>query len=1043
MTKSLIKDFQREIRKSISRFISILLIVALGVAFYSGVRSTMPAMHSTADAVYDKEDLMDIRIVGTLGLTQNDIEALKSVKGIRGIEGAFTTDFLCLVNTKEIVTRTISMPEKINDIQLAEGNFPEKYNECLASREFLEESGLEVGGIFTLSTGTDMPVSDTLVTDTFKIVGVCSSSYYLNGEVGTSNIGDGMGDGYVVIPKEAFSTNIYTSIYLTVAGAKELNCYSDEYEELINTVVKRIEEISEKQCDVRYTELRKEGSTALQKAQSEYAAASELIRNEITDAADKLAAQELLIEESRLEIEENKALLDNAEANLPIYQQKVAEAENAIAQAEAQISTVKQALESSKDDLNKAVVELELLKKDPNATAEEIQFATNAVNILQLAYTTAESEVAKGEKELEEAKKELLQAQLVVAQLQRALENKGVLIEAEQEIVTADKMIQQAREQYEQYKAEALARLEKAEDDLNEAERKVSEMEIPVWHVLDRQSIEAYMSYVTDSDSIGAIGTVFPMIFFLVAALVSLTTMTRMVEEERMQIGTLKAMGYSKLSIASKYLLYSVTASVIGSILGAVIGELTIPPIIISAYRAVYYNLGDNVLRLNFYYAVVAGVVATLCTTLAAFFACYRSLRSVPAELMRPVAPKAGKRTFIEGFTFIWQRLDFGQKSAVRNLFRYKKRFFMTLFGVGGCMALLIVGLGIRDSVAAMTENQYGEIFNYSGIVSVDASMTRAERRTMLSQIENIPGLEGYIQANRTMVTATSNVTTDFEDEKRAYLIVPTDVDQFPQFITLRERTGDKETVNLLSDGVIITEKYADLLGVEVNDNIYLKIDESTVTPKEVKVLGITENYIFNYIYMTPNLYQSLYNAEPDINILMIKSTGLLNDDNLKLVLTGIHGVNSVITNADEIEGLNEVVNNLDFIIILMVVSAAILAFVVLYNLNNINITERRRELATFRLLGFYNKELATYVYRENIVLTVLGIIVGIVMGLILHRFVMLTVETDVYMFGREIGGISVLIAVALTVVFSVAVNAIMYFNLKKIDMVESLKSVE
>ncbi len=1043
MTKSLIKDFRREIKKSISRFISIMLIVALGVAFYSGVRSTMPAMHMTADAVYDKEDLMDIRIVGTLGLTQNDIEALKTVEGIKGIEGSYTTDFLCLVNSKEIVTRTISMPETINDIQLEEGRFPEKYYECLASVEFLEESGLSVGDAFELSTGTDSAVSDTLATDTYQIVGVCSSSYFLNGEVGTSNVGDGMGDGYIVIPREAFTTDIFTSIYLTVAGAKELNCYGDDYKELIDSIVEKIEEISKQQCDIRYTELRSESSEKLEKARNEYSSAQVLVQDEIQQAADELAVQELLIEQSKEEIASNKSLLENAEANLPIYQQKVTEAEIEIAEGEAQLKTIRKTLDESKVELDKAVEELEALKQDPDADYEEIQYATYMVNVMQSTYVAVERELEAGEQQLEEGKKELLQAKVTVGQLQSAIANKGELYQAEQEIMDADAMLKQAREEYETYKADALAELADAENRLLEAERQVAEMEVPVWHILDRESIEAYMSYITDSDSIGAIGTVFPMIFFLVAALVSLTTMTRMVEEERMQIGTLKAMGYDKLSIALKYLLYAATASVLGSVIGVLVGELTIPPIIISAYRAVYYNLGENVIKLNVYYALSAGIVATLCTTLAAFFACYHSLRSVPSELMRPVAPKAGKHTFVEGITFIWQRLDFGQKSAVRNLFRYKKRFFMTLFGVGGCMALLIVGLGIRDSISSMTEKQYGEIFTYSGIVSVDSSMTRAERRTMLNKLQDVPGMESYIQANRTMISASGESSTEIEDEKRAYLIVPTDVDQFPDFITLKERTGDKESINLLSDGVIITEKYADLLDVEVNDNIYLKIDESTVTPKEVKVLGITENYIFNYIYMTPNLYQSLYNVEPEINILMIKSSGLLNDQNLKTVVSSIDGVNSVITNADELEGINKVIKNLYFVIILMVVSAAILAFVVLYNLNNINITERRRELATFRLLGFYNKELATYVYRENIILTVLGIILGIIMGVVLHRFVMVTVETDVYMFGRELDFSSILIATILTVIFTVAVNAIMYFDLKKIDMVESLKSVE
>jgi putative ABC transport system permease protein len=1043
MTKSQKKDFRREIRKSMSRFISIMLIVALGVAFYSGVRSTMPAMHMTADAAYDKEDLMDIRVIGTLGLTESDMEALKSIEGVKDIEGSYTTDFLCIVNSKEIVTRTISMEEKINGIKILDGRYPEKYNECVVSQEFLSESGLEVGGTLKLSTGNDTPVSDTLITDTYQIVGVCSSTYFLNGEVGTSNIGDGIGDGYVVIPRQAFTTDVFTSIYITVEGAKELNCYDDEYDELVDSVVKSIKEIAGERCDIRYDEIRSTSNTTLEKARAEYADAQFVVQEEIQNAADQLAAQEQLIQQSKQEIQDNKELLENAEINLPIYEQQVADAEKQIAEGEEQIATIKQTLADSKSTLDNAVKSLEELQNDPDADPGQVESMTSTVTTLQSTYSYVQQELIVKEQELENGKRELVQAKVTLGQLKSAVANKGQLDSAEQEILDADAMLQEARAEYETYKQDALAELADAEAELKEAERKVNEMEVPVWHVLDRNSIEAYVSYITDSDSIGAIGTVFPMIFFLVAALVSLTTMTRMVEEERMQIGTLKAMGYGKVAIASKYLLYSATASVIGSVIGVFVGELSIPPLIITAYRAVYYNLGDNIIHLNAWYAITAGLVATLCTTLAAFFACYYSMRSVPASLMRPVAPKAGKRTFVEKFTFIWQRLDFGQKSAIRNLFRYKKRFFMTLFGVGGCMALLIVGLGIRDSISVMSENQYGEIFNYTSIVSVDSSITRAQRRAMLSQINAVPNIEGCIQANRTMISASAVSSTDIDDEKRAYLVVPTDVDQFPDFITLKERTGKQNPITLTGDGVVITEKYADLLDVQVGDSIYLKIDETTVTPKEVKVLGITENYIFHYIYMTPTLYQSLYNVEPEINVVFVKNNGLLNDMNFKTVLSRINGVNSVITSSDELESINKVINNLYFIIILMVVSAAILAFVVLYNLNNINITERRRELATFRLIGFYNNELASYIFRENIVLTVLGIVVGIVMGIVLHKFVMLTVETDVYMFGRELEPVSILIAIVLTVIFTVLVNAITYFSIKKIDMVESLKSVE
>ncbi|MBQ3523372.1 MAG: ABC transporter permease [Clostridia bacterium] len=473
------------------------------------------------------------------------------------------------------------------------------------------------------------------------------------------------------------------------------------------------------------------------------------------------------------------------------------------------------------------------------------------------------------------------------------------------------------------------------------------------------------------------------------------------------------------------------------------LGEFTIPYFIVSAYKTAYYNLGDTVVTLNVVHALVASLAAIICTIGATFFACYKELRAAPAELMRPEAPKAGKRILLENIDAIWERLNFGQKAAMRNLFRYKKRFFMTLFGVGGCMALLLVGLGIRDSVSAMANNQYGEVFKYDGIVSVDSTLTRAQRRAMLSDISDISDITDYIQANRTMVYATSKSADNLADEKNAYLVIPRDTDTFEEYISIRERGSLVDELELSDEGVIITEKYAKLLGISIGDSIYVRLSESDAYPKEVKVVGITENYIFNYIYMTPKLYQSLYNVTAETNVLLLKMEDAANTEDISSRLLKISGVNSVTMNEDELQELNTVINSLYFIVILMIVAAAILAFVVLYNLNNINISERRRELATLKLLGFYDGELSTYVYRENVVLTILGTILGIFLGIILHRFVMITVETDVYMFGRELQPLSIWIGAALTINFALATNLIMYFRLKKIDMIESLKSVE
>lgn len=1028
MTKSIKKDFGREIKKSISRFVSILLIVVLGVAFFSGIRSSMPAMQNTADAVYDKENFMDIRVAGTLGLTENDLEAIREIEGVEEVEGAYTTDFLCLANSNEIVTKVIAMPNSINDVKVSEGRYPEKYNECVASKEFLEVSGYKIGDYVTLSTGTADKVFDTLAAEIYQIVGVGSSSYFLNGDMGTSTIGDGVVDGYLVIPQEAYVTDIYTSIYITVSGARELNSYSKEYTNLIDIVIEKIKLIADKRCDIRYSEVRSQSNEMLEDAKNDYLEAEVTVQNELSEAYQLLLENERKYEEERANWEEKLTLVENAEANLPLYRQQVADGEIALKKA-------KQNLEQLDAEFKKAEAQYEEYVNDPNISEEQRKNAKDSMLLAQGMRDLSAKAFTAQEEELNKAKKDL-------ADLEYAVANKGALISGGEELDKAKEELDRGREKYEIAKQDAEQELKDAETRLNEAEREINSMKIPVWYVLNRDANESYLSFKNDTQSIGAIGTVFPIIFFLVAALVALTTMTRMVEEQRTQIGTLKALGYSKVTIIGKYLLYAGLASVIGSVIGVFLGEFTIPYFILAAYKTAYYNLGESVVTLNVLYAVVASLAAIICTVGATLFACYKELRAVPAQLMRPEAPKTGKRTLLEHVGFIWERLNFGQKAAMRNLFRYKKRFFMTIFGVGGCMALLLVGLGIRDSVSAMANNQYGEILKYDSVVSVDSNLTRAQRRAMLSDISDISDISAYLQANRTMVYAQGKNTTN-TDEKNAYMIVPREVENLKDYITIRERGETVEELELTDEGVIITEKYAKLLGVSVGDSIFVRLSEADAYPKEVKVTGITENYIFNYIYMTPTLYQSLYNVSGELNVLLLKLEDGANTSDVSSRLLQITGINSVTMNTDEVAQLNTVINSLYFIVVIMIIAAAILAFVVLYNLNNINISERRRELATLKLLGFFDNELNAYVYRENAVLTLLGTILGVFLGIGLHQFVMITVETDMYMFGRELEPLSIAIGAVLTIIFALATNLIMYFKLKKIDMIESLKSVE
>lgn len=1061
MTKSLRKDFFREIKKSLSRFISIMLIVTLGVAFFAGLRSSSPAMKASADAQYDKENLMDIRVVGTLGLTETDLNKIREVEGVKEAEGSFTTDFICHVNSKEVVTKAISMPQSINDIRCTEGRYPEKYNECLASREFLEESGLKIGDYMTLKTGTNDSVFDTLAAETYTIVGVCASGYFLNGNMGTATVGDGVVDGYVVIPKESFATTVYTSVYLTVEGASALNCFSDDYSKLIDNVIKTLNKIAEVRCEVRYSEVRSQTAEMLTKASNEYNAKKAIAESELSEAYQELVDSEEVLNASKELFEEKKKMLEDAETEIPLAKQRIAEAKQKVEQLRGLRSSASASADKAESEAYSYYNKWKQLVQS-GAPEDQIKDAESKYNTLATLAAFYKTQVDDYTKKIDSATKEIEDGEKLIKETESSLSNKDQLLaETEKQLQDAEIQLQRGKEQYEIAKQDAVDEFADAELDLRNAETRLNNMEVPEWYVLDRSSIESYASFLTDAQSIGALGTVFPLIFFIVAALVCLTTMTRMVEEQRTQIGTLKALGYSKASIISKYILYAFLASMLGSIIGVLVGEFTIPHLIVRAYSMAYYNLRQTVVKLNVYYAVLAAALAVLCTCLAALAACYKELKSVSAELMRPKSPKVGKRILIERMSFIWDRLDFAQKAACRNLFRYKRRFFMTLFGVGGCMALLLVGFGINDSVSSMASNQYGKIFKYDALVSVDSTLTRAGRRAMLSDVQEITDITDFAQAHRSIIYSANNAN-DVDNLKYAYLVVPNDAESFESFVAIQPRTGGngklKSVINIIrgketsasddglvlgDNGVIITEKYAELLNVSIGDSIFIRQSESDSLYKEVKVSGITENYMFNYVYMSRSLYNYFYGEEPDSNILMIKIDRNADTPSVVDSVLKIKGITSVTLNDETLEDINDMTGRLIFIIIMMIVAAALLAFVVIYNLNNINISERRRELATIKLLGFYDDEVAKYVYRENIVLTVLGTLLGIVLGIVLHRFVMGTVETDVYMFGRSLKLLSIVISAVLTVIFSMLVNMIMYYKLKKIDMVESLKSVE
>lgn len=1051
MTKGLRKDFRREVKHSFSRFLSILLISALGVAFFAGIRSASPAMLASADATFDSDNLADIRVIGTLGLTDNDVAALLSLEGVQAAEGIYTGDFLCETENNTVVAKVTSMTNQVSLVKVKEGRYPEKYNECIADREFLAASGFQIGDTVRLKTGTEAKISDTLADDEFTIVGVGETSYYLNSERGTAAIGDGTADGLLVIPKEAFTAEVYSEIHVTMTGTAQMNCFSKEYDKVLAAVKANIEAVESARCEARLAEFRADADKKLNQAKYEFQEKKDKALSDLGDAYQTLLTKEAELENGQLQIEQQRQQIEELRALFDSGDQSVENGKEQIAEARATIDDLERQKKAIEDQIAADEAKIAQMQKDLQADAPYISEEEYYQRSMEIIRATATVEYYKNqlpaiEKSIADVNERVTTAEQFIADYPAAAaaarvkiaEGEAKLEEAEKEIQDGEIALERAKEDYALAAEDTEAEINAAQEKLDKSEDEINNVKLPKWHVLDRTSIQSYATYKNDAQSIAAIGTVFPIIFFLVAALVSLTTMTRMVEEERTQIGTLKALGYKKSAITAKFVWYALLSTLLGSIVGVVLGESLLPILIIRTYRTVYMHLTQTVVQPHILNAVAATVLALLATVGGAVAASARVLSENPAALMRPEAPKIGKRTFVEDIDFIWMRLNFAQKAACRNLFRYKKRLFMTIFGVAGCMALLLAGFGIRDSVEMLPEKQFNRVFSYQGTVGADTSLSRAERRQLLSKVASVEGVTEYLQ--------TKSIVTYAETEKgdtSAYLIVPQDTVKLGEYVHLREARFPHDDVTLTDDGVLITEKFAKALGVSAGDMITIKEDETAEPVGDVRVAGVVENYLSSYIYMTPNIYKALYDETASLNAALIKVDPSADTNAVAEDLLDINGVTSVSMNATTQAQVNSMLGNLNVIIAVMILAAGLLAFIVLYNLNNINITERRRELATLKVLGFYPGELAAYVYRENVILTLFGTVLGMGLGFVLHWFVMQTVETETVMFGAEMRFTSYLFAVLLTIVFAVLVNALMYFRMKKIDMIESLKSVE
>ena len=1195
--KALRKDFYMEIRKSMGRFLSIFFIVAIGCAFFAGIRSSEPDMRYSGDAYFDRKNLMDLQVISTMGLTDEDVEAIEKLDGIEKAEAGYSVDALCTEGDNQIVMHVMSLLPSMNQVQVENGRLPEKSDECVVDADFLSKSTLKIGDRVTLSSGTDKAVTDSLKEDTFTIVGSVSSPCYIGFQRGSTTIGSGNISAFLCVPEESFCMEVYTEIYAQVKGAEKLTAFTDQYDQRIDSVMKEVEAIKEEREKARYDEIVTEASEKLADAEKEITDAEAELEQGKAEAQEKLTAAREKLENAQKELEQAKKELASSQAKIASSKEELEQAQKELNESSGKIAagekelneksialaTLKEqkdtlqgqlaALEQQKEELSgqkttleaqkrtlqegqknlldtQAVLQqqisrLKAEKEDLNAEGirlseeketlqkeyEELKsqyeasgdteilkqveakkaqldevnakIAENSAKIeqnktlletvesqmdpleeklvqmkngleqtetalekisaglseieagqeqMQTGLTQMESYISSGEFQLQAAREQLESGKNQILSGQRQIEDaKKRIADGEEQIQAGIKQIQDGEtglaDGWIEYQdgerqanaeiADGEAQIADAKVQLADAKKEIEQIEKPTWYIYDRSHLPEYSGYGDNADRMKAIGEVFPLIFFLVAALISLTTMTRMVEEERTLIGTLKALGYSKKSIAAKYLGYAVLATLTGGIFGVMIGEKILPYIIITAYKIMYRHLPDVEIPYNLYYGVLACVAALLCTVAATIFSCMKELKEQAAELMRPPAPKQGKRVFLEYIPFLWKRLNFTWKSTVRNLMRYKKRFFMTIFGIGGCMGLMLVGFGLKDSISSIVPLQYEDIQLYDGNVILQSDVTMQEKQ------EVYEALEKNSQVVATAEDLLQKITIEHDGvSKEVYLNVPENVEKFSDFVVLQDRTT-KEKYQLTDKGAVLTEKMAKELGVSAGDTVTIK--EENEKERTVKISQICENYMSHYLYMTPAVYKAAYGKEPEYNSIYYRTEGRTTKEaeSVGEAALKLDGALSVSYTTELRQQVDDMLQSLDIVIVVLIISAGMLAFVVLYNLNNINITERKRELATLKVLGFYDKEVTEYVYRENILLTLIGSVFGMLLGKILHRFIIVTVEIDSVMFGRNINTISFVYAFLLTVVFSLFVNGVMYFKLKKINMVESLKSVE
>ncbi|MDD2414029.1 MAG: ABC transporter permease [Eubacteriaceae bacterium] len=1099
--KALQKDTLKEIKHSRSRFISIIIIIALGVCFFSGIKTACPSMKETVEKYIGEQHLMDIHLVSTWGFTEDDLTALRKTSGVGHVNGGYSTDCIVQKGDKRPVFKVYSLPGQgeQNQPKLMEGRLPQSDSECVI--EYLDPNGTYQNGTRPYTIGDtitmtqeqgDQTIGDKLHRDAFTIVGFVRSPLYLSFERGSTSLGSGDVSYYMMVRPGVFCAQRYTDAYVqtseTVSG---LSPYSDRYDQTVESLKTTLKTVGNKRLQDNYDQIKKDGQEQIDDAKdqlsdaqntfdtqiaqgeqqiaesekklasgrAELAAGWQIYNNKISAAEDKITASEALLNDKETSYSNGEAAWASGQQQLTDAKNTFQDKKNLADQQTAALDDQLQLVQTTIAGLESRIKALEASDPEDPSLPElrkQLAQAQAGEQKIQAGLDKIAGELSAGQQKIDASEAKLTASQTALEQGREELDAGWQQLEAgKQELATqkqqgldklnaSQRQIDQGQEQLDQGKAEleeqrtaGQQKLDEAAQKIADSEKQLADLSLGKWYIFDRGDNPGYTSYGQDADRINNLANVFPLFFFSVALLVAFTSMTRMVEEERMAIGTLKALGYSNGQIASKYILYALLASVTGAVFGAVLGVNTLPRLIASAY-ALLYQVPSLTIKVAWIPTVVSAIFAVAVTVGAAALICRGELVHRPAALMRPKAPKVGKRIFLERIKPVWNRMGFISKVTARNIFRYKARFLMTVIGIAGCTALILAGFGLQDSIFSIVPKQFNEITTYDGYMAFKKEGTAAEK----ADFEKRLAADSRIQNE--MVIKMSKMTMEKKgggQSKEATLFVPSDVSKMSRFIHLKHRT-DNKTVTLSDDGAVITEKLAKDTGVQVGDTIRIYADEQELT---IKVTDITENYLNHYIYMTPKAYEQAGGGTIHYNLAYfnLKETDTTTEDQLASQWLGQNDVSSVSYTTNVIKNANDTMSSLNIVVVVMLVSAGILAFVVLYNLTNINVAERVREIATIRVLGFVDKEVNWYVFRENVVLSLIGMVAGLGIGILLNDFIITTVETDVVMFGRGIEPTSYLYACLFTMAFTFIVNELMKPVIKRVDMVESLKSIE